>query len=148
MNEDELMLSSDDRSTLMAHSERISNIIDNMADMKNHINRLEQKYDVMIDIASSIKTLSTQMLSINSSVSEMKQDFKTDIRDIKDEQKTLASKVDRIEVSTSSYIGDKGDAKKIKLSIVTSLVEKIILIIFIIVILALFPHLKEILGYT
>lgn len=122
---------------------QIQNHEKEVTELKDRLGKLEEKYNVIYKMATSIEVLTTQMIHINDTMREMKQEFSQDIKDIKQEQINLGDKVDKIEVNSDAVVSERNQRKKIKTSMISSVLEKLILIILSIILLALFPQLKD-----
>ena len=91
----------DDHSAVQVHSTMLNATNREIQEMKERMGKMEEKFDIIYELASSIKVLSTQMLNINDNVRDMKKEFSQDIKDIKHEQQSISEKVDKIEVESS-----------------------------------------------
>lgn len=132
-----------DNSVLSAHTERLNHLITEQSDIKIRLDKMETKYDIMLEMASSLKSLSVQMMNLSDNLAEMKQEVNSDIREIRDDQRIISTKVDRLELSEKDISDSKSSKKQMTESIITSIVSQLLWIIVIIILLALFPHIQQ-----
>lgn len=132
-----------DHATTQTHAALIQSSEREIIALKERMNRMEEKYDIIYEMATSIKVLSTQMVNINDSVHEMKHDFNENIKDIKQKQLIISDKVDKVAIESDVGITDVKRRQKMKNDLAYSIIEKIVLIIVIILLATLFPHLSD-----
>lgn len=133
----------DDHAKLCAHEERLKYMSKEIGELKAHINVVENKCDCIYDITSSLKALTAQMMNMDNNVAEMKVQFKEDIQELGENQKTISDKVDRLEIHSNSYVADKTDREFMGKRIKEKVIEYIVMILVAVLLLGIFPHLKD-----
>lgn len=130
----------------MIHSyiESLECMRQNMEHLTDRVSKLEDKYDTILELTSEIRVLSEQIKNMAGSIETLKDDMRTNINDIAEEQKTICTKVDRLESSTMPAVDTVNTRKEIGVEIFKAILTNIFNIILIIILLALFPHLSDI----
>lgn len=128
---------------LAIHAERLNWIINDNKELHGKIEKLENRYDAIYEMASSIKTMSVQIDSINTNVTDMKSEFKNDIADLKTAQQQMSSKMTSIESSTDEFDTTKKKREKIRESLISEVAKYIFLILVAIILVTLFPNIKD-----
>ena len=126
------------------HEERLQWIIEDHKELKDRVDKLEGRYDAIYEMASSIKTLAVQVETVNTNVNDMKAQFKEDITELKDQQKIIGTKVNKIEIESNAKQESSEKTSKLKFDVISKITTTIVSILLIIVLLALFPHLADI----
>ena len=127
------------------HEERLRWIVTEHNELKDRVDKLEVRYDAIFEMASSIKTLAVQVENVNTNVSDMKTQFKQDITELKDQQKIIGNKVNKIEIESENNNKTAESKDKLKGDLIGRILGKVVDILLIIILLALFPHLADIL---
>lgn len=115
-----------------------------MEHLIGRVDKLENKYDSILELTSEIKVLSEQIKNMAGSVETLKDDMRTNINDIVEEQKTICNKVDKLESSTMPAVDRVNAGKEVGVEIIKVILQNIVTIILVIVLIALFPHLSDI----
>ncbi len=127
-----------------SHIESLECVRQNMEHLTDRVSKLEDKYDTILELTSEIRVLSEQIKNMAGSVETLRDDMKTNINDIVEEQKTICTKVDKLESSTMPAVDRVNTGKELGIEILKVILQNVVTIILVIVLIALFPHLSDI----
>lgn len=131
-------------SMVHTHIEALECMRLNMDHLSDRVSKLEDKYDTILELTSEIRVLSEQIKNMAGSIEILRDDMKTNINDIAEEQKTICTKVDKLESSTKPAIDRVNTKKELGVEILKVILQNVVTIILVIVLIALFPHLSDI----
>lgn len=126
---------------LTTHEQKLLVVERDITDMKKDIDDLNKKYEVISDLAYSVRSLVDKFDTLNASVKGMEQSFTNNICDIKSDQEQLQKTVLTIDNIVKKDEDTKGKWSNIKWNIVGTIIQTLTLALLAILAAAIVPGL-------
>ena len=132
----------EDHVQIKANPEKLNNLNVNIQDLKGRMDKLEDKYDLMLEMTSHMKVLSNQMVTINDNVECMKTQVEKNIQEIKEDQKIITTKVDKLEIASNTNEKTNADKHAMMQTLKYDVIKYLVITALVILLIQLFPHLS------
>ena len=126
---------------LTTHEQKLLVVERDITDMKKDIDDLNKKYEVISDLAYSVRSLVDKFDTLNASVKGMEQSFTNNICDIKADQDRLQQTVLTIDNIVKKDEDTKGKWSNIKWNIIGTIIQTLTLALLAILAAAIVPGL-------
>lgn len=126
---------------LTTHEQKLLVVERDITDMKKDIDDLNKKYEVISDLAYSVRSLVDKFDTLNASVKGMEQSFTNNICEIKNDQDQLQQTVLTIDNIVKKDEDTKGKWSNIKWNIVGTIIQTLTLALLAILAAAIVPGL-------
>lgn len=126
---------------LTTHEQKLLVVERDITDMKKDIDDLNKKYEVISDLAYSVRSLVDKFDTLNASVKGMEQSFTNNICDIKSDQEQLQKTVLTIDNIVKKDEDTKGKWSNIKWNIIGTIIQTLTLALLAIVAAIVVPGL-------